>query len=274
MIGPYYVLNQSRRFAAWGKPGTASRGGDVVLVKIDFALKQHSVNSLAAPAFQVYEEIRSAHNYIPTGTDTGFYSYRHMRHDPNAPWSTHAWAMTVDINWLQNPAGSKLKTDIPRAMRDDILAVRTNSGARVFRWGADWDWDGQTTDHTYVDAMHWECVAHPYDLNTGFKDFDITPTPPPSQDWTKELIMALPTLRKGDGYNSPNPHLRDDVRRMQSCVAIGGVKADNTFNPVTGYPDGLFGPGTEDALKAYQTRNGLSSDGVCGQKSWRSLLGE
>jgi len=270
MKGPYYVLNEDRRMAAWGKPCAKNQ----TFMKIDFSGRQHTVNKLAAESFLAMEEIRKAHGYEPTGTDTGFYNCRHMRHDDRMPWSVHAWAMALDWNWLQNPAGNKLITDLPRAMRDDILALRTNSGARVFRWGADWDWDGQWTDHTYVDAMHWECVAHPQDLSTGIKGFTPSQPVPPAQDWTKELIMALPTLREGDGYNDQHPDWRDDVRRMQANIAIGGVKAENTFNPKTGKPDGLFGPGTKNALKAYQTANGLSSDGVCGPKSWTDLMGQ
>lgn len=274
MIGPYYVTTEAKRLAAWGDPGTADRGGDVKLKDLLIVDRILGVNELGYEAFAAYAEIAKAHGYKAPGTDTGFYSFRHMRHDPNLPWSVHAWAMALDLNWLQNPAGNKLVTDIPRAMRDDLLALRTVSGARVFLWGADWDWDGLTTDHTYVDAMHWECVAHPLDLATGIKGFTVAPKPPPTtKDWTKELIMALPTLKEGDGYKT-HPQWKKDVQRMQACCAIGGVMATNTFSPKTGMPDGKFGPGTKNALVTFQKKNGLSSDGVCGKKTWTKLLGE
>lgn len=272
MIGPYYVTTEARRFAAWGKPGVASVGGDVVLVDIVLDGRTLRVEKEAYPAFVAFEEIRAAHNHHMTGTDVGFYSYRHMRHDPSLPWSDHAWARALDWDWLQNPAGSKLVTNIPRELRNDWLALRTNSGARVFQWGADWDWDGSTTDHTYVDAMHWANVTHPLDMATGIKGFTITPPAPPT-DWTKELIVSLPTLRENDGWKQ-NQHLRDDVRRMQACTAIGGVMAANTFNPKTGIPDGLFGNGTKNAVIAFQKKNSLKADGICGKGTWTKLLGE
>jgi len=37
--------------------------------------------------------------------------------------------------------------------------------------------------------------------------------------------------------------------------------------------DGSFGPGTESALKAWQTKNGLTADGVAGPKTLSKLLG-
>lgn len=37
--------------------------------------------------------------------------------------------------------------------------------------------------------------------------------------------------------------------------------------------DGSFGPGTENALRAYQQAKGLGVDGVCGPKTWAKLLG-
>ena len=160
-----YVLTEPQRLSLWGDPCVA---GDVLLGPLRLDGRIFSVNQLGIPAFEVWEAIRAVYDYKLTGSDTGFYNCRHMRHDPSAPWSVHAWAMALDVNWLENPAGNKLVTDSPDEMIDDLLAVRTVSGARVFRWGGDWDWDGQSTDHSYVDAMHWEVVAHPLDLETGF----------------------------------------------------------------------------------------------------------
>ena len=160
-----YVLTEAQRLAAWGDPCVA---GDVLLGPLILDGRTFSVNQIGIPAFEVWEDIREVHDYKLTGTDTGFYNCRHMRHNAALPWSVHAWAMALDVNWLENPAGNKLVTDIPQEMIDDLLAVRTTSGARVFRWGGDWDWDGESTDHSYVDAMHWEVVAHPLDLETGF----------------------------------------------------------------------------------------------------------
>ena len=86
--------------------------------------------------------------------------------------------------------------------------------------------------------------------------------------------MALPTLKKGDGFNNQNPQLRDDVRRIQANVAIAGVKADNTFDPKTGKPDGLFGSGTDTAVKTFQGHEGLKKDGIVGEGTWTASMGQ
>ena len=39
----------------------------------------------------------------------------------------------------------------------------------------------------------------------------------------------------------------------------------------TGGLDGVFGSGTEEAVKSYQKKEGLTSDGVVGCNTWRSL---
>ena len=35
--------------------------------------------------------------------------------------------------------------------------------------------------------------------------------------------------------------------------------------------DGDFGPGTEKAVKTWQTNNGLLSDGIVGPKTWKAM---
>jgi len=37
-------------------------------------------------------------------------------------------------------------------------------------------------------------------------------------------------------------------------------------------PDGIYGPRTKGAVAVYQDAKGLSSDGICGQKTWTSLI--
>ncbi len=99
------------------------------------------------------------------------------------------------------------------------------------------------------------------------------PPPPPSTDWTKELIMGLPTLRKGDGFKAQNPQLRQDVRNLQGLLLANGHKDENTSDPETA-ADGLFGSGTDAGVRGFQAENHLSVDGVVGQKTWTTLLGQ
>ena len=45
----------------------------------------------------------------------------------------------------------------------------------------------------------------------------------------------------------------------------------NTLGYTTGGLDGIFGSATENAVRRYQRAVGLSSDGIVGCNTWRSL---
>lgn len=68
--------------------------------------------------------------------------------------------------------------------------------------------------------------------------------------------------------NAPTPTLREGahgaaVRTLQEGLRKGG------FNP--GPVDGIFGPKTEAAVKAFQAKHGLQVDGIVGPKTWAAL---
>ena len=65
---------------------------------------------------------------------------------------------------------------------------------------------------------------------------------------------GLPTLRKGNSG--------EYVRLMQEAIAKAGIEVDQ---------DGKFGSNTEAAVKAFQKKNGLTADGICGPKTWVAL---
>jgi peptidoglycan hydrolase-like protein with peptidoglycan-binding domain len=58
----------------------------------------------------------------------------------------------------------------------------------------------------------------------------------------------------------------DAVRAVQSQIHSRGDGA----NQVT--VDGIFGPGTNDAVRAFQTLLGLSVDGIVGEQTWNYLV--
>lgn len=75
----------------------------------------------------------------------------------------------------------------------------------------------------------------------------------------KTKDIDLPVLKKGAKG--------DSVKAMQ--ILLMGYGYD-----MAGYgADASFGGATEQALKAYQSASGLESDGACGPKTWRKLLG-
>lgn len=67
-----------------------------------------------------------------------------------------------------------------------------------------------------------------------------------------------PTVRRGD---------RDAVRELQEALVEKGYSCGAAG------ADGIFGSGTENAVKAFQRRNGLSVDGIVGKNTWGKLLG-
>lgn len=68
---------------------------------------------------------------------------------------------------------------------------------------------------------------------------------------TPSASTSLPTLRRGARGN--------DVIVLQKRLGITA--------------DGIFGPGTEAAVRSYQRSKGLAVDGVVGPKTWGALFG-
>jgi len=54
------------------------------------------------------------------------------------------------------------------------------------------------------------------------------------------------------------------VRGLQSRLSAIGV--------YQGEIDGIFGPGTEEAVKAAQSKFGLEADGIVGGATWAAIL--
>ena len=99
-------------------------------------------------------------------------------------------------------------------------------------------------------------------------------TPPiiqPPTEWTEELIMALPTLAKGDGFASQGKaHTRPDVANAQGLLLANGFKDQNSATPESA-TDGWFGTGTDQAARDFQAANHLTVDGIVGQNTWTTL---
>ena len=74
--------------------------------------------------------------------------------------------------------------------------------------------------------------------------------PDDDDDDIEEIIDDIGVLRKGSRG--------EGVKIMQEALGIGA--------------DGVFGPGTERALKEWQAANGLTADGVAGPATFGKLL--
>lgn len=108
-------------------------------------------------------------------------------------------ALAVDINWDTNPYGPRLVTDFPARMVAAIKAIRTNSGAQVWRWGGDYTGN--------KDAMHFEIVCTPQDLASGIRphvqEDDMTPDESAQLKGTADAAVET----------------RDNVRKLVNMVS-------------------------------------------------------
>ena len=80
----------------------------------------------------------------------------------------------------------------------------------------------------------------------------ITPTNTPGllvPSGSAATTTQLPTIRRGDR--------NDSVKLLQQKLGVE--------------PLGIFGPKTEEAVKAFQKKNGLTADGVVGKNTWDKL---
>jgi len=81
-------------------------------------------------------------------------------------------------------------------------------------------------------------------------------TPDETAAEEEDAPVELPTLREGMGGPA--------VSRVQETLRVRGF-----YN---GAVDGLFGPATEAAVKAFQRSVQLADDGVVGPATWQALL--
>lgn len=90
-----------------------------------------------------------------------------------------------------------------------------------------------------------------------------TPAPAPKPtDWTKVMLMALPTLSEGVGLKGTPS---EDVQTVQVLLTARGYSAT---------ADGRFGPVTETRVRSFQTARKIKADGVVGKITWHHLLNQ
>jgi len=125
--------------------------------------------------------------------------------------------------------------------RIDITTVKTGNMTVILNGQAVDTGEGSTENKVTVTMQVEGDVAVTINGEDYHNPFDPSPPDPaPSQ---------RPTIRKGD--TGP------DVVTVQECLAITA--------------DGIFGSGTETAVKQFQLAQGLDADGVVGPQTWAAL---
>lgn len=115
-----------------------------------------------------------------------------------------------------------------------------------------YDGDNPHTDHVHIsgwaaddeNGSDWPMVGAP-----GSRPIS---KPQPSTDWTVQLIMSLPLLKRGSRG--------EDVQTWQAILTARGHGTKM---------DGIFGPDTEKKTKALQRQYGAEYiDGIVGKETW------
>jgi predicted chitinase len=151
------------------------------MVLIPFGPDKIRVAPPTTPAWDALATVLLHHDYSIRTDDTDSFNCRSVK--GGTLRSLHAYGIALDVNWTTNPykdhAGSrpprfsnrdtqagraeevrlgKADTDMTREMIEDVLAIKTTNGKRLFEWGGSW--------LTLKDAMHFQLNVGPGDLLT------------------------------------------------------------------------------------------------------------
>lgn len=191
------------------------------------------------PVTDAMSYLMRRHAYVPVLGNWGGFR-RKVRGGTN--WSTHAFLCAVDTHAPQNPMSKTFVTDMPVALIEDWLSIKTVDGNhRAVMWGGFW---------ARSDAMHVNANTPPDALLKGVRCSDgtvftigggVNPTP------------TRPTITGVYGIGSKAGHVFEIQRLL---ITQGHLPA--------GADDGAFGPATEAAVAAWQKRLGLTADGIWG----------
>ena len=147
--------------------------------------------------------------------------------------SNHGWGLAIDLGYDQ---GGKLAS-MGGACFDWMRANAPKYGFYL---------QGSDPKSKEFEAWHWQ-----YALGDASPDGSVQATPAPSAPAAMKFDYPGTPVKKGSKG--------DAVKLVQAIV---GAK-----------PDGDFGPGTESKVKAWQTANSLTADGVIGPVTWSKMFG-
>ena len=196
----------------------------------------------------------------------GSYACRNVRDSAYA--SLHAYRLAVDVdpalNGRKRYGTTRRKwwewSKITRLQVNAVTAIRTRNGKRVFTHGGTF---------RSQDPMHFQIACTPADIRSGI-------------DWSTvkghaSKQTAPGAAATGKGGTGPRPVLRKQPRpsKVPSShkAATGTLQAALNAEGAKLKVDGLFGPRTNEAVRAYQKRHRLTVDGIVGKHTWAKIDG-
>lgn len=205
----------------------------------------------AGDAFKSLAEIAKRHGYLFRESAGGTWVVRNIA-GTNIP-SLHSYGIAMDWNPSKNAFG-QCGTDIPTAMRTEVLALRTGNGFPVFTWGGNW----RPCDKS--DPMHFQIDCSPAALLTGIKGVAIPPNPT-YPGGTVSVTVTRSTVQEGD----KNTAKGSDEKIVQALLHAHG------YGGTTGTIDGIIGSKTDTAIRQFQSAKKLTVDGIVGANTWKAL---
>ncbi len=178
------------------------------------------------------------------------HAYREVRGATTT--SFHAPGIAVDANASRHPLGTDPRKNYSAGQIErihDLLARHAFEGRRVFRWGG--DYTGRR------DGMHVELILPRSVALRAVAARAAKPTAAMRASAPAEWKPRFPYQR-----GMPQNHGALLIQQMLNQHKIK-VAAD-----------GVFGAGTEAAVRAFQSAHGLAADGVVGPKTWAALAGK
>ena len=251
------------------------------MTSIRFGPDQILVAPPTVDAWQALANVLQADGYDIRTPDTDSYNCREIKGGGGR--SLHSYGIALDINWDTNPFQrtpdhrsvvfsnkatqreraedvrlGRADTDMTPALINDVLAIRTANGKRVFEWGGNWT--------SIKDTMHFEIDVTPEDLVTGIDQSTVkrpsagAGLPHPGGGVVVPPDVVIPP----DGgaslsFGARGPH----VSELQGALTARGF--------AVGEIDGIFGSKTRLALQSFQASAGLPQTGVADPATLRAL---
>ena len=187
------------------------------------------------------------------------------------PTATLAFTATLSVPMVQVSVNTNCRTG-PGAIYDLVSALLVSQEAEVVARNADgsywvipnpggagtcWLWGFYATVEGPTAGLPvWDAPPTPTPLPTN------TPTPTPTYSPTP--TPTIPALTRTLRLASPFMTGDDVLLLQQRLLALGYTEV--------GTADGIFGPNTDEAVRIFQTRNGLAVDGIVGQTTWNVIF--
>ena len=247
------------------------------MMVIDFGPDRIRVAPPTVDAWHALATVLAAHNYNIRVDDTDSYNCRAIKGGTGR--SLHSYGIALDINASTNPfrltpnqpdvkysskptqfeRGQEVKlgiadTDMTPEMINDVLAIQTTNGKRVFEWGGNWK--------DRKDAMHFELDLSPEELQAGI-NFDTVKKPSGPGPVAREPQREPDAVDLDDTSGLSRGARGEAVRQLQLALQKRGFQV--------GQLDGVFGPLTQAAVTAFQASENLPETGVADEATMQAL---